>query len=82
MAVKLMYRIDIGFDPERGYGAAIFDPIDGKQKGIKAANIRQLCRSIHEAICEDEQKKRRFPLERETGGHIITKGQDPLFDQL
>lgn len=82
MSVRVMYRIDIGFDPDRGYAAAIFDPIDRKSKGIKASNIRQLCRRLHEAICEDEQKKRRFPLEREAGGSIITKGQDPLFNQL
>lgn len=79
-----MYRIDIGFDQARGYAAAIYDPLDRKAKGIKASNIRQLCRRIHEAICEDEQKKRRFPLESEAQSvqTIIAPGQDPLFDQL
>lgn len=70
--IALLYRIDIGFDPEHGYAAAILDLQDAKSKGVKASNIRQLCRRIHEAVCEDDQKKRRFPLERETGGLIIT----------
>ena len=61
----LMFRIDIGFDPERGYGAALFDVLAEKQKGIKASNIRQLMRLVGQAICEAEQKSRRFPLEHE-----------------
>lgn len=84
MAIRILYRIDIGFDQERGYAAAILDPNDKKSKGVKASNIRQLCRRIHEAICEDEQKKRRFPLESEARSvsSIITPGNDPMFNNL
>ena len=83
--VTNMYRTDIGFDPDYGYAAVIFDVRDKKQKGIKANSIRELCRRIHEAICEDEQKKRRFPLEREASSAptILTpEGGDPLFNGL
>lgn len=66
-----LYRIDIAFDPEKGYGALIADLNGQRQKGIKGASIRQLCRRIHESICEDEQLKRRFPLEHERS-RIIT----------
>lgn len=80
-----MYRIDIGFDRERGYGAAIFDVLDKKTKGCKANSMRQLCRQIHESVCEDEAKKRRFPLESEarSAPSIITpETKDPLFNQV
>lgn len=82
--MRVMYRIDIAFDPNRGYAAAILDPLDKKVKGVKASNIRQLCRRIHEAVCKDEQKKRRFPLESEASSvsSIITPGNDPFFNQL
>lgn len=69
--VHLLYRIDIGFSKERGYAAAITDVAGERQRGIKANSIRQLCRRLHEVICEDDQKKRRFPLEHERS-HIIT----------
>lgn len=84
MAIRILYRIDIGFDPERGYAAAILDINDKKSKGVKANSMRQLCRHIHEAVCEDESKKRRFPLESEAQSvsSIITPGNDPMFNQL
>lgn len=70
----LMFRIDIGFDVDRGYGAALYDVHDNKTQGIKASNIRQLMRLISASICEAEQKKRRFPLEheRDEPSRIIT----------
>lgn len=70
----LMFRIDIGFDPDRGYGAALLDVHENKMKGIKASNVRQLMRLVSQAICETEQHKRRFPLEHERNepSRIIT----------
>jgi hypothetical protein len=61
----LMFRIDVGFDPDRGYGAALYDVHAEKMKGIKASNVRQLMRLVGQEICECEQQKRRFPLEHE-----------------
>lgn len=87
--VKLLYRVDIGLDQERGYGAVVcaIGPENKvvKRKGIKANSIRQLCRRIHEAVCEDDQMRRRFPLETEAQSvpSIITPGNgDPLFNEL
>lgn len=70
----LMFRIDVGFDPDRGYAAVLYDVHAEKQKGIKASNIRQLMRLVGQEICEQEQKSRRFPLEheREEPSRIIT----------
>ena len=61
----VLFRVDYGFDPERGYGAAIIDAQSNKTKGIRANSMRQLSRLCHEAICEQENKRRRFPLEME-----------------
>lgn len=70
----LMFRIDVGFDPERGYAAAVLDVPNERHKGIKASNIRQLMRSVAQAVCDEEQRQRRFPLEHERGepSRIIT----------
>jgi len=62
----ILFRVDYGFDPERGYAGAIADAQSGKMKGVRANSMRQLCRLIHEAICEAESKRRRFPLEFES----------------
>ena len=62
-----MFRVDIGFDPDRGYGAACIDVLNEKTKGIKASNIRQLMRLVSSSICDAEQQQRRFPLEHERG---------------
>src|SRR5262245_17826041 len=77
-----LFRVDIGFDPERGYGAVLIDPKHGRQKGIKGNSIRQLLRRVSEEIANEEQKMRRFPLEheREATKSIITPNDgDPLF---
>ena len=67
MKTILMFKIAVGFDPDRGYAAVVHDNLDNKEKGIKGNSIRQLMRRVAEAVCEEEQKKRRFPLEREAG---------------
>ena len=61
----LMYRIDIGFDPERGYGAALFDVVNERQKGIKASSMQQLTSRLRNVLNEEAEKQRRFPLEHE-----------------
>ena len=80
-----MYQVDIGFAPGRGYAAVIKDVMDKRVKTIRANSIRELCRHVHEAVCEDEQKKRRFPLEHEAQSvqQIITpESGDPFFNGL
>ena len=72
--VELLYRIDIGFSHDRGYAASISDIQGQRVKGIKGNSIRQLCRRIHEAVCDDEQKKRHFPLESEPSRIITPNG--------
>ena len=83
--VHLLFRIDIGFDPERGYAALLQDPRNQRQKGIRGNSIRQLLRRVHEEVALEEQKMRRFPLEHERDAQksIITPGDgDPFFGQI
>jgi len=78
-----MYKVAIGYNADFGYAAWISDCVDKREKTVKGNSIRQVLRNIHEAIAEDEQKKRRFPLERESASHrsIITQAApDPFFD--
>ena len=72
--VRFLYRVDIGFEPERGFAAALADVTQNRTKGIKGNSIRQLMRNVSSAICEDEQKKRRFPLEHEPKLIITPEG--------
>ena len=73
-----MFRVDIGFNPDKGYGATVLDVANNRMKGIKGNSMRQLLRRVHEVVAEEEQKKRRFPLESEAAKTIITPG-DPGF---
>jgi hypothetical protein len=61
----VLFRVDYGFDPERGYGASIIDAQSNKVKGVRANSIRQLSRLVSQAICDAENDRRRFPLEME-----------------
>ncbi len=61
----VLFRVDYGFDPERGYAAAIMDAQAQKSKGVRANSMRQLSRLVSQAICDAESKRRRFPLEYE-----------------
>lgn len=74
MAVHLMFRIDIGFDPDRGYAAAVLDVLNERQKGIKGNSMEQLASRLRHVLIEEASKKRQFPLERETS-KIITPGE-------
>ena len=75
----VLFRVDYGFDPERGYAAAIIDAQESARrqaevtKGIRANSMRQLCRLVGQAVCDAESKRRRFPLEFEAEpSRIIT----------
>lgn len=61
----VLFRVDYGFDPERGYAAAIYDAQGQRTKGIRANSMRQLSRLVSQEICDAESKYRRFPLEME-----------------
>lgn len=81
MAVKLLFRIDIGFDPDRCYAASIVDAQLGRMKGVKGNSPEQLVSRIRNIVLEEMRKKRDFPLESERGNSsIITpEDNDPLF---
>jgi hypothetical protein len=65
-----MFRIDIGFNTEKGYGATVLDVKLNRIKGIKAASPEQLISRIRNVFLEEIRKKRDFPLEMER--NIIT----------
>lgn len=72
--VAFMFQIDIGFSAEKGYAAVVKDVIGRKTKGIKGNSIRQLMRRVAEAVAEEDQRKRRFPLESEAPVIITPNG--------
>ena len=70
---NLIYRIDVGLDPDRGYAALLYDVKDEKMKGIRGNSVEQLLSRIRRVIIDEEGKRRRFPLESEPS-RIITNG--------
>ena len=71
---KLMYRIDIALDPEKGYAALLFDATgEGRMKGLKGNSVKQLLSRISGVVIEEEGKRKHFPLESEPS-RIITNG--------
>jgi hypothetical protein len=72
-----MFRIDIGFDPERGYAAVLSDVRGERVKGVKGNSIRNLMRNVSSQICTAEQQMRRFPLEHERSKIITPDGFSP-----
>jgi hypothetical protein len=83
--VQLVFRIDIGFDPSRGYAATVLDVPNDRIKGIKGNSPEQLISRIRNVFLEEMRKKRDFPLESEGGAqrNIITPGDnDPLFQGI
>jgi hypothetical protein len=71
MSVQLIFRIDIGFDPHRGYGAVLLDVPNERQKGIRGNSAEQLASRLRHVIIEELNKKRKFPLETEEPKRII-----------
>jgi hypothetical protein len=68
-----MYRIDIGFDPDKGYAAVLLDLQQQRQKGIRGNSVEQLTSRIRRVLIDEEGRKRHFPLEHErTPARIIT----------
>ena len=69
--VHLLYKIDIGFDENRGYAAVIQDVqmSMAKQanviKGIKGNSMEQLASRIRHVLIDEVGKRRHFPLESE-----------------
>jgi hypothetical protein len=61
----LLFRIDIGFDPERGYAAAVLDVKNERQKGIRGNSIEQLTSRLRNVLNEEIQTRKQFPLEHE-----------------
>lgn len=79
--VAFVFRIDIGLDEDRGYGATVTDVQLGRMKGIKGNSMEQLMSRIRNVVLEEMRRKRNFPLESERA-RIITPGSgDPLFKQ-
>lgn len=72
----LLFRIDVGFDPDRGYAAVVFDVPLKRQKGIRANSIEQLTSRLRQVLNEEGRKKRDFPLESEPSRIIIPNGSD------
>lgn len=84
-AVRLLFRIDIGFDPHRGYAAAILDLQNHRQKGIRGNSAEQLMSRLRQELIQEMNKMKNFPLESEQGGNhnIIMPGDgDPLFEGI
>jgi hypothetical protein len=81
--VKLLFRIDIGFDAQRGYAAAVLDIQHERQKGIRGNSPEQLISRMRNVLLEEFHKQRNFPLESEPGGNhspiIMPDSGDPLF---
>ena len=61
----LLFRIDIGFDPERGYAAAVLDVLNERQKGIKGNSIEQVASRLRHALIEEMGRRKHFPMEHD-----------------
>jgi hypothetical protein len=60
-----MFRIDIGFDPERGYAASVLDLQQQRMKGIRGNSMQQITSRLRNVLNEEAQKQKHFPLEHE-----------------
>lgn len=84
--VQLVFRIDVGFDRDRGYAATMLDVPNNRIKGIKGNSPEQLISRVRNVFLDEMRKKRDFPLEseRETPQrNIITpEDNDPLFQGI
>lgn len=71
----LLFRIDIGFDPARGYAAVVLDVTGERQKGIKGNSIQQITSRLRHVLNEEMAKRKTFPLESEPSRIITPNGQ-------
>jgi hypothetical protein len=72
--VALLFRIDIGFDENRGYAAVLFDVQGERQKGIRGNSMEQLASRIRHVLIDETAKRRHFPLESEPSKLITPNG--------
>jgi hypothetical protein len=70
--VQFLFRIDIGFDPDRCYAAQILDIQQNRGKGIKGNSVEQLMGRIRHVIIDEMGRRKYFPLEKEEPHQIIT----------
>jgi hypothetical protein len=70
----LMYRVDIGFDPERGYAAVIADVQLERMKSLRGASVEQLMSRLRHIIIDAEGERKHFPKEHGEPSRIITNG--------
>lgn len=69
--ITLLFRIDVGFDPRRGYAATVYDIPNDRMKGIRGNSIQQITSRLRHVLNEEMEKKRDFPLESEPSRLII-----------
>jgi hypothetical protein len=74
MSVQLLFRIDIGFDEARGYGAVVQDIMQQRQKGIRGNSAEQLASRLRHVLIDELNKRRAFPLESESSRIITPNG--------
>ena len=72
--VNLMFRIEIGFDPERGYAAIILDVRQQRTKALRGNSMQQITSRLRHILNEEADKQRRFPLESEKSSIITPNG--------
>jgi hypothetical protein len=70
----LLFRIDIGFDRDKGYAAVVADVRNERMKGIKGNSMQQITSRLRNVLNEEAAKQKQFPLEHEHGepSRIIT----------
>jgi hypothetical protein len=61
----LLFRIDVGFDPERGYAASVLDLQNQRVRGIKGNSIQQITSRLRNVLNEEMETRRQFPMEHE-----------------
>lgn len=61
----LLFRIDIGFDTDRGYAASVLDLQNQRLKGVRGSSMQQLTSRLRNVINEEMEKRRQFPMEHE-----------------
>lgn len=70
----LIFRIDIGFDPNRGYAAVVYDVNGDRQKGIRGNSPEQVVSRLRNVLLEEMHQQKRFPLESEPSRIITPNG--------
>ena len=63
--IKFMYRVDIGFDEDRGYAALVSDVQMERSKGIRGNSVEQIMSRLRHVIIDEENRRKHFPLEHE-----------------